>query len=266
MSTADCKQMLVEEFPATSIKEWKRTSKYLNGWKEEVRVFTHPTVGTVYVLEEEGHVITDPLHFEVRKASDLKPSDFFFFINSSGDCGPYLQVYLVFRAYFEKNGHLESVHLQSAVERFFPEGLECEEEMEACFSVGSVDDPEALKRMFIDSGFQCSEALDRLMSGGEPVPDQAISSPAPYLTGQPPSNSNPSLQSSDATGVIRDLAGIKPNTEYRFTKSGNLVKTVSPTDYGGAGHWQVVRVDTGKEMIVHGSALADPNDPQWSKG
>lgn len=42
---------------------------------------------------------------------------------------------------------------------------------------------------------------------------------------------------------------------YRFRKSGNLVRVLAPTDYGGAGNFEVERVDTGKGMIVSGSAL-----------
>lgn len=57
---------------------------------------------------------------------------------------------------------------------------------------------------------------------------------------------------------------IKPATTYRFTKSGNLVRTVSSTDYGGRGNWVVARIDSGKEMIVPGRALVDPNHPNWS--
>ncbi len=57
---------------------------------------------------------------------------------------------------------------------------------------------------------------------------------------------------------------IQPDTTYRFTKSGNLVRTVSPTDYGGAGNWIVARIDKGKEMIVPGRALIDPDHDDWS--
>lgn len=57
---------------------------------------------------------------------------------------------------------------------------------------------------------------------------------------------------------------IEPNTVYRFIKSGNLVRTERATDYGGKGSWVVSRVDTGKEMIVPGAALVDPNHPDWS--
>lgn len=57
---------------------------------------------------------------------------------------------------------------------------------------------------------------------------------------------------------------IKPDRTYRFTKSGNLVRTVSATDYGGRGNWIVARIDSGKEMIVPGQALIDPNHPDWT--
>lgn len=57
---------------------------------------------------------------------------------------------------------------------------------------------------------------------------------------------------------------IKPDTVYRFTKSGNLVRTNQPTDYAGPGGWIVSRVDTGKEMIVQGRALVDRDHPDWS--
>ncbi|EMG2118087.1 hypothetical protein ACV344_29760 [Pseudomonas aeruginosa] len=57
---------------------------------------------------------------------------------------------------------------------------------------------------------------------------------------------------------------IKPDTTYRFVKSGNLVRTVVSTSYGGSGSWIVARVDTGKEMVVPGKALIDPNDPNWT--
>lgn len=57
---------------------------------------------------------------------------------------------------------------------------------------------------------------------------------------------------------------IKPATTYRFVKSGNLVRTVSATSYGGSGNWNVVRIDTGKEMIVPGKALINPSHKDWS--
>ncbi len=57
---------------------------------------------------------------------------------------------------------------------------------------------------------------------------------------------------------------IRAESTYRFVKSGNLVRTVSATNYGGRGNWLVVRIDSDKEMIVPGRALIDPNHPDWS--
>lgn len=57
---------------------------------------------------------------------------------------------------------------------------------------------------------------------------------------------------------------IKAESTYRFVKSGNLVRAVSATNYGGRGNWLVVRIDSGKEMIVPGRALINPNHPDWS--
>lgn len=45
-----------------------------------------------------------------------------------------------------------------------------------------------------------------------------------------------------------------------------MVRTVEPTDYTGKGSWAVIRVDTGKGMIVHGDALVAKDDPNWSEG
>lgn len=45
---------------------------------------------------------------------------------------------------------------------------------------------------------------------------------------------------------------------YLFRKSGNRVRALEPTSYGGRGNWVVRRVDgasAGKEMIVLSRAL-----------
>ncbi len=57
---------------------------------------------------------------------------------------------------------------------------------------------------------------------------------------------------------------IKTDSTYRFVKSGNLVRALTATNYGGRSNWRVVRLDSGKEMIVPGRALIDPNHPDWS--
>ncbi|KAF0254329.1 hypothetical protein [Pseudomonas putida] len=57
---------------------------------------------------------------------------------------------------------------------------------------------------------------------------------------------------------------ISPDKTYRFTKSGNLVRTIAATSYGGRGNWIVARIDTGKEMVVAGKALVSQSHPDWS--
>jgi hypothetical protein len=55
--------------------------------------------------------------------------------------------------------------------------------------------------------------------------------------------------------------GIRRGHLYVFRKSGNLVRAIEPTSYGGHGNWTVQRVDgasAGKELIVPGRALLSP--------
>lgn len=59
---------------------------------------------------------------------------------------------------------------------------------------------------------------------------------------------------------------IKPDTEYRFTKSGSLVRTLDGCGHGDNETWTVERVDTKKKMTVYASSLIDPEDPSWPPG
>lgn len=104
--------------------------------------------------------MTDPTLFATRQKSALNASNFYFSIDSSHDCGDQIQVYLVLKEYWDKHGHVESIHVQNAVKGFFPKGLECDEEMEACFAIYSITDPEVLKQMFLDSGFIYSPFME----------------------------------------------------------------------------------------------------------
>ncbi len=57
--------------------------------------------------------------------------------------------------------------------------------------------------------------------------------------------------------------GIRRGALYYFRKSGNRVRTVEPTTYGGRSSWVVVRTDgssVGKQMIVFGRALVKKLD------
>ena len=60
LTTDDCKRKLVELYPATQAKSWKRTKKYLNGQKEWERVFECTQLGqtrTVLLVERAGQLI-----------------------------------------------------------------------------------------------------------------------------------------------------------------------------------------------------------------
>jgi len=51
---------------------------------------------------------------------------------------------------------------------------------------------------------------------------------------------------------------IRRSRIYLFRKSGNRVRAIEPTSYGGRGNWVVRRVEgasAGKEMVVPGRAL-----------
>lgn len=52
---------------------------------------------------------------------------------------------------------------------------------------------------------------------------------------------------------------IQRGQAYIFLKSGNSVRAIEPTSYGGKGNWLVERTagtSAGKQMIVPGRALA----------
>lgn len=56
---------------------------------------------------------------------------------------------------------------------------------------------------------------------------------------------------------------VRRNRVYIFRKSGNRVRALEPTNYGGRGNWLVRRVDgasMGKELIVPGRALVSSLD------
>ena len=52
--------------------------------------------------------------------------------------------------------------------------------------------------------------------------------------------------------------GIRRGQLYVFRKSGNQVRAIEPTSYGGRGNWVVERTagaSVGKQMVVRGRAL-----------
>lgn len=56
-STDDCKHLLVDKFPDTSAKEWKRIKKYKNDDKVVCRDFEHAVKGIVVIAEKDSQLI-----------------------------------------------------------------------------------------------------------------------------------------------------------------------------------------------------------------
>lgn len=56
-STDDCKNLLVEKFPDTYAKEWKRVKKYKNDDKVVCRDFEHTVKGVVVIAEKDSQLI-----------------------------------------------------------------------------------------------------------------------------------------------------------------------------------------------------------------
>jgi hypothetical protein len=166
MSTADSKNLLVEQFPGTSAKEWKRETKYKNYLDEEVRRFRHPVAGVVYI-DDDGNSSTDDDYIGFCQASKLKADDFYYCISMiEGDGAPcWAMASLVHRPFFDSEGYMDSIHLGHLMERLFPKDIECNEEAESAFSIEEELPLDELKAKFTAAGFVFSEALDRLVQG-----------------------------------------------------------------------------------------------------
>lgn len=164
MSTADCKDLLVEAYPNTCAKAWKRAAKFKNIHNEDIRLFTHPEIGRVWVDEEEGGLSTEPADIRNVQASSLTASDFYVAFESSIENGIVMcsSVMVVYAPYFEEHGCFDSVHLGPVVLGFFPKGLGFGEDAEASFSIPQDIPLDELKGMFRSAGFLESEAAQRL--------------------------------------------------------------------------------------------------------
>jgi len=164
MSTSDCKTLLVEAYPTTNAKAWKRVSKFKNIHNEDIRLFSHHEVGQVWVDEEEGTLSTDPDDILNAQASTLKASDFYVAFESHLENGVQVcsSLMAVYKPYFDKHGCFDSIHLGRVMERLYPQGLICEEDSEASFCI-SQDFPLAdLQQMFRAAGFLESDAAQKM--------------------------------------------------------------------------------------------------------
>lgn len=165
MSTADCKDLLVDAYPSTLAKEWKRVAKFKNIHSEEIRIFTHPKIGQVWVDEEEGGLSTDASDIRNVQASTLTASDFYVAFESSVENGIAVcsSLMVVYKPYFEEHGCFDSVHLGRLVLGLFPKGLSFEEDAEASFSIPQDIPLIKLQGMFRSAGFLESELVQSLL-------------------------------------------------------------------------------------------------------
>lgn len=171
MSTADCKALLVKQYPNTQIKEWKRESKFKNVVGIEIRVFKHPTVGQVFVNEHRAEIGTDAQDMSFRKPSSFTAQEFYFSITMSDgvdfEFPANALVSIVHKPFFDAEGFLDEVSLETVLNPLFPKDIECYEEMEAVFAIDEEYSFEELRAKFIEAGFCPSEALDKLIRGDQ---------------------------------------------------------------------------------------------------
>lgn len=165
MSTADCKDLLVKHYPQTLAKEWKRESKYLNFNEHEIRRFRHPVAGLVLVNEYRQTISTDEVDLEFRQKSSLMAQDFYFCVvmNTGSDFPAQAFVSIVYRPFFDAEGYMDSIHLESVMEKLFPRGIECYEEMESVFAVEEELPLDSIMEKFTKAGFVSSQDFDRLI-------------------------------------------------------------------------------------------------------
>ncbi|AXH59513.1 hypothetical protein [Pseudomonas amygdali] len=164
MSTADCKDLLVETYPNTCAKAWKRAAKFKNLHNEDIRLFTHPEVGQVWVNESEQSLSTDATSIVHAQASALTAADFYVaFGDNPGDGildGPWVMA--VYKPFFDTHGHFESIHLGGVMERIYPKDLIFGEDQEATFGIYQDIPLTEVKRLFREAGFVIDEKVQAL--------------------------------------------------------------------------------------------------------
>ena len=179
MSTADSKALLVEHFPGTAAKDWRREAKYKNFQDEEIRRFRHPVAGVVFI-DDEGEIATSDDYIYFCQASKLTAGDFYFSISMcyGQDAPCQAMVSIVHRPFFDSEGFMDSIHLGHVMERLFPKSVSCCEEMESAFSIDEEFTAEELNTLFTTAGFAPSEALDQLVAGVSAPADELPASPS----------------------------------------------------------------------------------------
>lgn len=164
MSTADCKGLLVQSYPETTVTQWKRLTKFKNMHEQDIRVFIHPEAGKVWINECERSLSTDAASIVYAQASALTAADFYVAFGDNPDDGildgPWVMA--VYRPFFDKHGHFESIHLSGVMERIYPKELIFGEDEEATFGIYQDIPLTEVKRLFREAGFVLDEKVQAL--------------------------------------------------------------------------------------------------------
>lgn len=164
LTTDDCKEFLVEEFPDTLKKDWKRVSKYKNNLEFIVREFKHTTKGSVFLMED----LDDELEIlesgspDIEKFSGgLKPKDYIFTVLVQ-DGEPWACITRL--SYWLKNGFVNDQPDYYPL-KFFPKEWEAEDVNEGGTWVFQVDmTPDELKEALLKIGFSRSDEFDEFLN------------------------------------------------------------------------------------------------------
>lgn len=166
MSTADCKTLLVQHYPHTQLKDWKRESKFKSALEDEIRRFRHPQIGAVLVNEDRETIGTDELAIEFRMHSTYNPADFYVSIvmlpeeDANFNMGAKAHVWVTYKDSFEKQDGSDDIHWSWLVKPFYPKGLHCDDAMERCFEVMEDLTEAQLRQKFLDAGFLFNDTFD----------------------------------------------------------------------------------------------------------
>lgn len=170
MSTTDCKELLMTKFPSTSVKEWKRISKFKNYGETVIREFEHPVVGRAFVHEDWSEVITDPRNFEVRRPKELSPMDFIFGVvvvpssyRAKYPDEPYAIAFFTYKDSWDSKEGFD-YHLECALKGFWPKGIKRYEACECEFEIKEELPQDELIAKFAASGFLHRQDLEDMIA------------------------------------------------------------------------------------------------------
>jgi hypothetical protein len=174
MSTADSKALLIQRYPDTLAKEWKRESKYKNVLEQDILRFCHPRIGTVYVADNGWNEIgTDGEQFEFKMASSYTVSDFYFgVVVLPADYAPATaQIWIAYKHSFDLIPEADDIHWEWLIKKWLPRGLDIDESMESCFEITDLLTKDQIVQKFAAAGFSHSAKLDAHIHEAIGVPE-----------------------------------------------------------------------------------------------